>query len=124
MRSSGKRRRAGRAPDAHQNFMPVRTRGEAEASPLVVVVPIGRRYGSMRTMVGFGNPVMPPYATDPRYFVPGANPVNVRLIVPVAPSVAVAGALTAMFPAVVDPSSQLNSVKLAVPGAPTAKPWT
>ena len=101
MRSSGQRLRAGRAPDAHQNFMSV-TR-EARPKPRLVVVPIGRRYGSMRTIVGFGNPVTAAIRDGPEgALVPGANPVNVRLIVPVAPSVAVAGALTVMFPPPVD----------------------
>ena len=39
---------------------------------------------STRTMVGFGRPAMPEYPTDPRYFVLGANPLNVTPIVPVA----------------------------------------
>src|SRR6185369_1439645 len=63
-------------------------------------------YGSTRTIVGFGSPAVPPYATEPRYFVPAVNPLNVRLIVPVAPFVAAAGALTVMLPALVVPSNQ------------------
>ena len=58
----------------------------------------------------------PEYDTDPKYFVAGANPENVRSIVPVAPVVAAAGAFTVMLPVAVDPSSHENSVKLAEPG--------
>ena len=75
-------------------------------------------YGSTRTIVGFGIPAAPEYATEPRYFVPGARPLNVRLIVPLAPSVAEAGALTVMLPAGAEPSNHENNVKFAVPGTP------
>src|ERR1700694_4861872 len=83
-------------------------------------------YGvSTRTMVGSGRPSMPEYATDPRYLVPRANPLNVRPIVPVPPRVAVAGALTDMLPEAVEPSAHENSVKLdAAEPAGTPKPWT
>jgi hypothetical protein len=64
------------------------------------------RYGvSTRTMVGFGNPAMPPYATEPRYFVPAPSPLKVRLIAAVVPSVAAAGAVTVMLPASAVPST-------------------
>ena len=53
---------------------------------------------------------MPLYATQPRYFVAGASPLNVSEMVPVPPVVATAGAATVMFPAAVLPSSQWNSV--------------
>ena len=62
-------------------------------------------YGSTRTIVGFGIPAAPEYATEPRYFVPLVRPLNVRLMVPLTPSVAAGGAVTAMLPAGVDPSS-------------------
>src|SRR6185436_11888676 len=65
--------------------------------PMTCVV--SRGYGSTRTMVGLGIPVAPLYATLPRYFVPGVRPENVRLIAPDVPNVALAGALTVMFPA-------------------------
>jgi hypothetical protein len=29
---------------------------------------------STRTIVGFGNPGIPPYATEPRYYAAGASP--------------------------------------------------
>ena len=71
-------------------------------------------YGvSIRTIVGFGRPAVPEKDTEPRYFVAGANPLNVRLIVPVVPAVADAGALTAMLPADALPSSHDNTLKVA-----------
>ena len=80
-------------------------------------------YGvSTRTTVGFGNPAVPPYATDPKYLVPGARPLNVRLIVPVVPCTATAGAVTVMLPAAAVPNSHRNNVKFAVPV--TANPCT
>ena len=69
-------------------------------------------------MVGFGSPVLPPYATEPRYFVPATSPEKVRLIAPVAPSVALAGALTIMLPASVLPSSQVWSLNGEEPTTP------
>jgi hypothetical protein len=48
--------------------------------------------------------------------------LNVRLTVPVVPSVVVAGAVTVMLPDAVEPGTQENNVKFAVPG--TANPWT
>ena len=58
----------------------------------------------------------------PSYFVPAVNPLYVRLIAPVPPIVAVAGALTAMLPADVLPSTQANKVK--VDGLDVPKPCT
>jgi hypothetical protein len=63
-------------------------------------------------------PVEPVYTTDPRYLVPAVRPVKDRLMVPVAPIAADAGALTAMLPASADPSSHENNVKSAVPETP------
>src|SRR4051794_34479486 len=73
-------------------------------------------------MVGLGSPPLPVYATDPRYFVPAARPVKVRLTVPEPPVVAAAGAVTVMLPTAADPSTHENSLKVAVPE--TLKPCT
>jgi hypothetical protein len=52
-------------------------------------------YGvSTRTIVGLSNPAGPLYATLPRYLVVGANDPKIRLMAPVLPKVAEAGAVT------------------------------
>ena len=57
-------------------------------------------YGLTRTIVGFGSEAAPEYATDPRYFVPGVRPENARVIVPVVPIVAEAGAVDRHVPGI------------------------
>ena len=80
-------------------------------------------YGvSTRTIVGFGIPTGPLYATEPRYLVPVVRPLKVRLIAPVVPMVAAAGAVTVMFPAAVLPSNQVWSLNGLDPATP--QPWT
>src|SRR5436190_17201323 len=68
-------------------------------------------YLSIRTIVGLGMLLLPPYATEPRYFAPVGRPVVEIDTAPVVPVVAVAGALTVMLPASVLPSVQLNKLK-------------
>ena len=55
--------------------------------------------------------------------MPAVRPVKLRLIVPVAPVTAAAGAVTVMLPAAVLPSTHLNSVNVAL-GPSVAKPCT
>jgi hypothetical protein len=65
---------------------------------------------STRTMVGAGRPVGAAVDDAAEVRVAGARPLKLRPIVPVAPVVALAGALTVMLPAAASPSVQLNKV--------------
>ena len=65
---------------------------------------------STRTMVGLVADASPASATEPRYFVAPSSPLKLSPTCPVWPMVAVAGAVTVMFPASVDPSSHWNNV--------------
>src|SRR4030095_2725480 len=95
-------------PRARARTQRKKNRGpKAAACCVLQVLPYGV---STRTTVGFGNPAIPPYATEPRYFVAAARPVNVRLIGEVRPIVADAGADTDMLPASALPSTHVWSL--------------
>ena len=59
----------------------------------------------------------------PRYFTPGVSPPKERPMLPLAPVLAAAGAVTVMLPASALPSTHVKSVKLAGEVG-TPQPWT
>ena len=86
--------------------------GPACAGPSSVASWDLRVTGSTRTIVGFGIPAAPEYATDPRYFVPAVRPENVSVDRPGrSDASAAAGAATVMFPASAEPSTHVWSLK-------------
>src|SRR5690348_5541106 len=112
----------GRLVSSAKDFPGKKMEQAARPAPFCTRRYSGEGYGSTRTMVGFGMPAAPAYATEPKYLVPVVRPLKLRLMAPVWPRTAVEGAVTVMFPASAVPSTHANSVK--VEGFAVAYPST